>query len=156
MDVARLRALWEYAVPGNTVSKSELVTVCSMYLGGASKDDAAMHSAVESVLAIATTSKQVLDLLISGENAVTTLLKASTANAPGKTASSSLRTILDQDLAEDEDDSSVDEGVSEGFVTLWPTDAFESGGPRESTETSGAVAHEGVSQTEGRETRMVR
>jgi hypothetical protein len=112
MDKERVKALWEYAVQGPNVSEKDLLQFCSMYLGKQIDKDVQdkLAAAITETLSntVSRNSIDVLDNILKHDS---TLFRILGELSPVTTKpKESLRTILDENLGEDdEDDSSVDE-----------------------------------------------
>ena len=113
MEKERFTTIWEYASPADEVNEEDVFRVCSMYLGGAPTEEPALgnlKSAVATLLtAVGRKSDAILAQILKGDNPLTEYLSGALEKSQSK-PKDSLRTILDQDLADDdEDDSSVEE-----------------------------------------------
>ena len=112
MEKERFITLWEYVTgPSGTVSTEDLFKACCMYLGGVPQSEeatASLNKAISQVLADDDkSSSSVLKKILGGESELASLL-GKTAQAAEKPRDS-LKTILDDDLGDEDDDSSVDE-----------------------------------------------
>ena len=125
MEKERFTTIWEYASPAAEVTEEDLFRVCSMYLGGATpSEEQSLKSAIAKLLMTGGDRKSdvVLSKILKGENELTEYLSNVSSSKETKPNKDSLRTILDDDLAEDdEDDSSVDEVRENRFLCFHPS-----------------------------------
>jgi hypothetical protein len=115
MDSSRLKAIWEYAISSKDATQEDVMRACAMYMGRTSDNEASLKVAVaDLVTAIGTSSSKLLDAILLGQTDLAKLLSASAPSSDQKPSQSVLKTILDDNLVnEEEEDSSVDgEGVS--------------------------------------------
>lgn len=125
MDSAKFLALWEYASPGATVTEEDVYRVCCMYLGSAvpnsDTEKAQLRNAIQRMLSSigSNNSDTVMQTIVKGGNELADLLgrfSNVTLSSKGE-KKDNLRTILDDNLDDDEDDESVNE-VSFIYVAL--------------------------------------
>jgi hypothetical protein len=116
MNEERFKTLWEYADIGSIISSDQLLKVCMIYAGSVPDgQDDSLRAAVQQILAVAgDDAMQVQQAVLNPASDIAKLLSSWTSAPSAATSGESkLKTILDKNFEDDDDDSSVaDEQVS--------------------------------------------
>src|SRR5262245_46815981 len=103
MEKERFITIWEYVNPSN-VSEEEVFKICSIYLGSSLENDDAkskLRNAIKSTLSSQEQQDDILKKIVAGGNELHDYLSSNLVKR--EQPKDTLRTILDKEIAEDDD-----------------------------------------------------